>query len=393
MSNELMKWKPVLKKTIYFNDLYLDVYGKGKWIIGDADTDIQFMISASQQEFFSKVFNMLDGKHSLEEIASIYNVDCRKVLSVVKILYEKAMLADKTPPNSKKSFNEVDRYSIPIIKYKFKKVKNKEKVQSIAKSIYHLLNIIVIMNIVLFLFLNIQGDFNLLDNISFEKVLSIGNSKSKVLVGYLLVNVGMVLMFFFHELGHVLLGLKNGIQPDRFSFVLFLGFIPMFYVKNKNIYTLDRKGVGSVLLAGVYMNLLLTFACLNSYIIFENDFFKIMALSNIRIIIVNMWPLNLSDGYYIFSLLKKNPNMRMKMHYAIAEPKILFSLDSGERNYIIISVLVMVFMISIEFAGIISVLKVDKNYSNMVVLLFIASYMIFLHLLEKKSLYRIGKSN
>lgn len=110
------------------------------------------MISASQQEFFSKVFNMLDGKHSLEEIASIYNVDCRKVLSVVKILYEKAMLADKTPPNSKKSFNEVDRYSIPIIKYKFKKVKNKEKVQSIAKSIYHLLNIIVIMNIVLFCF-------------------------------------------------------------------------------------------------------------------------------------------------------------------------------------------------------------------------------------------------
>ena len=167
----------------------------------------------------------------------------------------------------------------------------------------------------------------------------------------------------------------------------------MFYVKNKNIYTLDRKGVGSVLLAGVYMNLLLTFACLNSYIVFENDFFKIMALSNIRIIIVNLWPLNLSDGYYILSLLKKNPNMRMKMHCAIAEPKILFSLDSGERNYIIISVLVMVFMISIEFAGIISVLKVDKNYSNMVVLLFIASYMIFLHLLEKKSLYRIGKSN
>lgn len=69
------------------------------------------------------------------------------------------------------------------------------------------------------MFLNIQGDFNLLDNISFEKVLSIGNSKSKVLVGYLLVNVGMVLMFFFHELGHVLLGLKT--EYNRIDFHLF----------------------------------------------------------------------------------------------------------------------------------------------------------------------------
>jgi hypothetical protein len=102
MSNGLMQWKPVLKKTIYFNDLYLDSEGKGKWIVGDAETDIQFLISASQQEFFSKVFKKLNGKNSLEKIASDFNVDSRRVLSVVKVLYEKNMLADKSAQSDKK---------------------------------------------------------------------------------------------------------------------------------------------------------------------------------------------------------------------------------------------------------------------------------------------------
>lgn len=392
LSSELMQWKPVLKKTIYFNDLYLDSEGKGKWIVGDTDTDVQFLISASQQEFFSEVFKMLDGKNSLEKIASVFNIDSRRVLSVVKVLYEKNMLADKSVPSDKKSFNEVDRYSIPIFKYKFSQIKNKEKVILVAKVIYDILNIFVIANIFLFLFLNLKDNFSLFKDITLEKAFAMGNSKSNELIGYLVVNIGMVFMFTLHELGHILLGLKNGIQPDRFSFVLFLGFIPMFYVKNKNIYTLNRKSACSVLLAGVYINFLLAFLFMNFYILFGNDLFKIIALSNIRLIIVNLWPLNLSDGYYIFALLKRNPNMRMKMHYAIAEPKKLLSLSSYERIYIIFSVFVMLFMIYTEIVGVMSFLKVNKSYSRIIVIILIVSYVIFLHLFEKRTLYKRGKS-
>lgn len=392
MSNELMQWKPVLKKTIYFNDLYLDSEGKGKWIVGDTETDIQFLISASRQEFFSKVFKKLNGKNSLEKIASDFNVDSRRVLSVVKVLYEKNMLADKSAQSDKKRFNEVDKYSIPVFKYKFNELKNRERVSSTAKVIYYLLNIFVVANIFLFLILNLKNNFSLFNDIMLEKVFSMGHSKSNTLIGYLVVNIGMVFMFTLHELGHMLIGLKNGIQPDRFSFVLFLGFIPMFYVKNKNIYTLNRKGVCSVLFAGVYINFLLVFLFMNCYILFGNDLFKLMALSNIRIILVNLCPLNLSDGYYIFALLKKNPNMRMKMHYAIADPKKLFSLTSYERNYIIISVFVLLFLIYVELVGVMSFLKISQSYSRMIVLVLIVLYMIFLHFFEKRTLYKIRKS-
>lgn len=384
MSNELMQWKPILKKTVYFNDLYLDRNGKGKWIVGDTDTDIHFLISASQKEFFSKIFNMLDGNNSLEKISSEFNVDSRKILSVVKVLYDKNMLADRTEPNDDKKFNEVDRYSVPIFKYKFNEIKNKERAYSIAKLIYYLLNIFVLINICVFLFLNIGNRFSIFEDITIEKMFSVGDSKSNAIVGYLIVNVGTIVMFTFHELGHILFGLKNGIQPDRFSFVLFLGFIPMFYVKNKNIYTLNRKGVCSVLLAGVYINFLLAILFMNCYIIFGNDLFKVMALSNLRIIIVNLWPLNLSDGYYIFAILKKNPNLRMKMHYVLAEPKKLFSLASYERNYIIISISVMLLMLYTEFVGVMSFMNINKGYSKMIVLVLIICYITLLHLYEKK---------
>ncbi len=388
MYDDLLLWKPKLKETIYFNDIFLDDQGKGKWIVGERDSDIHFLLTASQKDFFGEVCELFDGKHTIEEITFFLNVSIGKVLAVAKVLYEKSMLYDEAAFQHTIKFNEVDRYSISILKYSFPKVKNREKLMQKANTIFCLVSIFLLVNLLLFIGLIIRNKFGFFAEVSVEELFSVGNSEANMVLGYLAVNVGMVVMFVFHELGHVLLGLKNGIQPDKFSFVLFLGFIPMFYVKNKNIYTLTRRRLCYVLLAGVYFNLILAVLCINLYFLFENDLFKIFALSNIRIILVNLWPLSLSDGYYILSVWLKRPNMRMKLHYFIANPKIFFEYTRTEKIYVILAFFIMLFIIGMEFFWVLSLFNLPQDYKVFVTCLLIAIYIIFLYIVEKKTLHK-----
>ncbi len=391
MAEGLLLWKPKIKDTVYFNDIFLDAQGKGKWIIGETEKDTHFLLSASQKEFFCEVCELFDGVKTIEEIASSLNVSNNKILAVAKLLYENGMLLEELNTQRTVKFNEVERYSVPLVKYVFSNLKNPEKTRQIANIIWLFINIFWVLNFLLFVGLNIQSGFQLFSGVSFANLFAVGKSESNMFLGYLAVNIGMVIMFVFHELGHVLLGLKNGIQPDKFSFVLFLGFIPMFYVKNKNIYTLNKKNACSVLLAGVFINLILAFFCINIYGLWGNDLFKVLALSNMRIILINLWPLSLSDGYYIFSLLSKNPNMRMKLHYFISNPKIIFEYSKIEQIYVILAFCVMVFSIGMEIFVILSMFDMRQEYKTFVAYLFIAAYVIFLHVLEKKTLHKRRK--
>lgn len=95
----------------------------------------------------------------------------------------------------------------------------------------------------MFFTLNIRDGFSVFRNTSIESWLSYGDGVSNNKLGYLLINFGMVFMFMLHEMGHILAGIRFGIQPQNLSFVLYFGLFPMFYVKNKNIYSLRRKEI------------------------------------------------------------------------------------------------------------------------------------------------------
>lgn len=386
IKNQLLLWQPKIKSTVYSNDLLLDKEGKGPWVIGDSSVDTQFTIPAYQKFFFDNVCQHLNGKNTIEDIAKLLETETKKILSIVKVLYYKGMLTESNESNIER-LSEVDRYAIPIIKYNFKGIKNTLITQRIAQFMVwfsHIACIALALSII-FLLRNHTGHEAWMD------LLSYGDDESGYFKGYILSNVGMIFMFFLHELGHVVLGLKHKIQPAKFSFVLFLGFLPMFYIKNKNMYSLKKKQMIGVLLAGVYMNMFLALLYANLYLIFDHDFFKLMVVSNIRIILINVWPLALTDGYFILSVISKKVNLRYKLHCAIAEPKRMLKYTLIEKLFALAAFSILIFTMGVELLWIISLFQLDSQTSMMILGVLLLIYLCVLNMIEKRVIRKEGQ--
>lgn len=134
-----------------------------------------------------------------------------------------------------------------------------------------------------------------------------------VLHGIALV-VMTVLCFLLHECGHAVAAIANGVKPKDFSFGVYLGIVPTFYFRYYNLKTASSLTKLKIVLAGVYSNLLfalLSFSasCLTgpplSGLLLE------LSILNILMIIGNMMPMRLSDGYYVISLILERFDIRI----------------------------------------------------------------------------------
>ncbi|BCJ93195.1 hypothetical protein acsn021_07640 [Anaerocolumna cellulosilytica] len=387
MSGEVIleqdEWKPHLKESVYTNDIYLNKEGKGNWVVGEYECDTQFTLPAYQKEAFDNVCTLLDGKHTIVEIADSTGIHSKEILSILQVLKSKGMLREKYS-GTQTRFSEVDNLSIKLINYQFKNHLNSIKNRKIAAVLVKGMHIILLLSILVFVYLNIRNNFAAFNNTTLERWLSFGKSESNQWTGYLLINLGMVLMFVFHELGHVISGVHAGIQPEKFSFVLYLGFIPMFYVKNKNIYSLKKKDFLKVLLAGCYVNIILCIIFLDFYLFTGSEICKTLAMSNLRIFFINLWPLSLSDGYFIFSVLFRHPNLRYKFHYFIAKPKIIKKYNRMEVLYTFLSMFILVLTMSFEVTWFIGLFNISEQLKVVIVSAILCTYIIVLHFLNKR---------
>lgn len=374
---------PQLKDSVYMSDVLIDKKGEGYWIIGEMRKDTQFILPDYQKDVFDKICNLMDGEHTITEIAWEVGIPESEVEKIMGMLIGKGMIHGYEDAEIKR-FNEVDNFSIKLINYYFKDIKDKEKSKSIGKIISKVGLCIFIVSLIMFFVLNIENGFSAFNNFELEEWLSYGNDNASDWLGYLLINFGMVFMFIFHELGHVVVGIRYGLQPRNVSFVLHFGFMPMFYVKNKNIYSLKRNQSIAVLSAGFYMNLILAFILFNIFLVTDNELFRILSLSNIRIILYNIWPFSMSDGYFILTILFRYPNLRYKFHQFLSKPAILMKYTSLEVVYSLVSLILLVVSMAIEIIWILSLLSLSSNLRNILLVLIIFVYFIALHFLEKR---------
>lgn len=375
---------PKIKKSVYMNDVFINNKGKGYYVIGNKENDSQLLVSVKDVSFFEKLMINLDGKNDIDRLVSqgigTYNQVCKAI-----DLFRSHGLIEGT--ESKKSYNEAESLSIKLIKKTFNEVDGltQKKQQDICSKVIKVSKVILAISIICFFYL-ITVNFSEIfgeNSISYWLSYKSGDINS-VFLGYLFINFSMVLMFLIHETFHVITGIEKGIRPAYFSFILFLGFMPMFYIKNRNIYTLEKKDIIKVLLAGVYSNLILFFILIDLFFVFKIEFIKILAMANLRMIFVNLIPISLTDGYFIYTLIFNRPNLRMKFHKFLADPRRLKEYKKSDLIFICVFLASILLTINFELMWIISDISWGVMYKVSLVIAINIIYILTLHYMDKK---------
>lgn len=370
-------YKPCMKNDIYINNTYVGKKG-GYCVIGSSENDSQIIVKANKVEAFKELFSVLDGNNSIQDIEKMKFASSNELIRIVSWLDEKGMLEGST---FKGEFNEAERLSICLIRYKFHDFSL--KTQKLCCSLVLIFKIVFLVTIIFTILCIIKNKYvisklTIVDIISY-KVPSIKNA----VIGYILINLGSYLMGVLHECAHSVVAIKNKIKPYYIAFVLYLGFIPMGYVKIKNIYSLNKKNIYSVLFAGVLMNLLLCFIFMDLYFVFNSNVCKILSVANFKMFYINLIPLSLTDGYFIGGLLFNMPNIRMKFFKCLAYPKLL--INESKRYIMIYFINLVTILVSLNFElyVIISIFKLNKVSISPILIIINIIYIYILHLINK----------
>ena len=121
--------------------------------------------------------------------------------------------------------------------------------------------------------------------------------------------------FIFHEFSHGLAATYFGLIPRKLCFGMYLGYLPMIYLRIGGTYTLAERKRVVVWLAGPWFNLTFASLCVlvlhlvvlpvaTGHVVF------VAAVANYWIAIVNLLPFLPTDGYFILVTLMKRINIR-----------------------------------------------------------------------------------
>lgn len=122
--------------------------------------------------------------------------------------------------------------------------------------------------------------------------------------------------FAIHELGHAMTAIRHRVSIREFAVGLYLGIIPIFYFKYRDFKIAPSKTKFKIVLAGVYVNFIAAitslFLSLQTWVpVTIADIALQFAILNGIMIVANLFPSRLSDGYYIMSLLINKYDIRL----------------------------------------------------------------------------------
>lgn len=203
---------------------------------------------------------------------------------------------------------------------------------------------------------------------------------------YLLSYLLMFPMFILHEMSHVTMASKYGLVENQFCIALYLGFIPMYYIRIRGIYTVSTGKRIAIMLAGPLVNI---FVGIIFYMAFRYSGSGIMlslAQSNIRIGMVNIIPLSLTDGYYLLCSILGQINLRKKIYLfmvALFCRKKIIKLKSIEIIYMITSLVFTYFFIMYEMWIILRMVLRENNIKMYIILLSTLIMLIYLFVISK----------
>lgn len=126
--------------------------------------------------------------------------------------------------------------------------------------------------------------------------------------------MGAWVSLLLHELSHAAAAVREGIDPASINVALFLGLIPVVYVRIPAIYTVAPRARARIWSAGMHCNGAIAAVLGAAWILLPPGtlagFAGGIALLNLVMIKVNLLPFYKTDGYFLAGLLFREPNLQ-----------------------------------------------------------------------------------
>lgn len=291
---------PKANEDIIITELYHYKKKENLYVIYSEKTDTYFYCFESNLKYCKRILELFNGYRSLDTIKELMSLEYPEISTT--------RLIDKLSKSSliegnKKSIqaSEMSRTSIQIKEVSlnfFNKINRK-----LIDFLYFLVIFLFLTSIILIIYLIVKG-------VAFSNYILFANNNSYTL-GLLISILFSLISVLFHELGHIISGIYNQIQPNKLGFSLYLNFIPRYYIKSKKIYVASRKNrilfhFGGPAIDFIIFAYLSMIAYLN-----DNSVCYFLAFASLQRFMLNLMPFGMSDGYYIMSVALKSVNLRI----------------------------------------------------------------------------------
>lgn len=292
-------------KMLMIQDLYGD---EKKYIIGNKEIDRYIRVDCSEVEIYKSIIHYCNGKNSVNEISDKLGISKECIYKTILRLAKIGAIVGIEP-----SQQVTESKNLIFKLFVFRPKKNFDIPQYVFLFLTSIYILMLIIAFLLFLRnLNTHGGAVLTDNILSHRKWSL--SLESIILSFII----MIPSFIIHESFHVLAAKEYKLSVDSVVIGLYLAIFPIFYVKIKNLYTLSRYARVKIMIAGIMGNL---FIISVSYILYEFyglDIYRVVILSQVNIILININPLALTDGYFILSNILKRENIRIRVLRFIA---------------------------------------------------------------------------
>lgn len=325
--------------------VYYEKAGVTYYSLGSRTVDRYLKVSEKQLRPVMEVVKFMDGNHSLEAIEDCLKSE-KNIVVDVKMLFNRlksvglieGFAADKV--NGEVSIVGIELISIELPDTS-KIVKKISKAMLVAWKVVFFLSVVAL----------ILGIFTRYNNFLETKrsLFTVGNSH---VIGLFWLAFFFFLTSLFHELSHWCVAVNYGIRPDKLKITLYSGILPIIYVKINGLYTLDRKKRVKVMAAGMLTNTLISI--ISIAIVLWADFPKSISdviikitLANGYMVITNLMPFSITDGYFIFTWLFGLSNLRINIIKSIKEKSKdhSYNLNKFSMIYLVISLGLFIFAI------------------------------------------------
>jgi Zn-dependent protease len=282
--------------------------GTPVYILGSPQVDRFIVIPATAITIINAALLLFDGNHSIENITCIIQQRHARNVDIAR-LYERlsvnGLIARPRPKH-------VERGDIESMSLTLLNIDIQPCFRMIACRAKSLVPVLAILSAVLIL----AGLFvQCFDATYARDALRLMSRSGGIKTDILLYYSFLFCSFFFHELAHGLAATYFGLLPRRLCLGLYLGYLPMIYLRIGGTYTLLEWQRIVVWFAGVWWNFTFASACalLLRVVSFPRGAAHVMfvaIVANYWLGIVNLFPFLPTDGYFILATLTKSVNIR-----------------------------------------------------------------------------------
>ncbi len=282
------------------------------YLLGSKSKNSYIKIPINLVKYCEDIIDKLDGNHSIEEIEDILSRKYGENIDVFMFV-KKISQAGLIEGFEKEIDDEMSIFGLTLIKKDINLINNVFYVISnyvyFVFRHYKIVLCIIFFEIIYAFIYMILNKYTLIEILTNTDVITLSVGVTWLLTG---------LCFLLHEIGHAIAAIANGIKIKTFSFGLYLGLIPMFYFTYDDLKPASPKIKFRVTVAGIYTNLICAGLCL---LLLELPFvsenaYKVLSLFlilNVYMIVGNLLPFKLCDGYYILSILLNKYDLRITL--------------------------------------------------------------------------------